>query len=370
MNFVIRVTVAFICGFVGFGVHAQDNLRGASIGLGRIDPSIKDEVHYRTKLDYSTSPVALSILLAKAQAQEVSVRVDRGFQIGFDRRTPDELRGDMAGRIHWQVAEDGTVVGAMTVKSPEAKEMRIAVQVELPTGSEVRFFGLQGIDRRYPVLTPIELQKRNNPKHWFWSPYVNGDVIGIEISLMSWDDVPDFALEVVKVGHVYVSPRRPRIGSKPLECDDHIDVLCRTPPFGNEPKYGVGRIVYESEGGHYVCSGTLLNSTPRPRAPYFITAWHCIGSQLEADSVEIRWGYWSVSCGSSDAEYGQFTDGGADLLRTSDDQDMTLLRLRSNPPSTARYNGWNSGGIEHPLPVHSLTHPRSRAPACTAGRSV
>ena len=105
--------------------------------------------------------------------------------------------------------------------------------------------------------------------------------------------------------------------------------------------------------------------------PYFLTAHHCVSNAPEARSVEAWWFFRRETCGRVEID-DRFavTHGGAHLLATSADQDSSLLRLRSRPPSGVSYSGWSADPIRHPTSVYGLHHPDGGVMKYAGGATV
>ena len=139
---------------------------------------------YRLKRDYTKAPVAMRIMLpamAKAQQAATHGRMNRQrlpLQIGFGRALPVGYQGNLATRLSWDKRGDGSVVGALSLTSPGAKALRVALRARLPGGAELRFFSPSDPSQRFPPLT-----RRDFSPQALWSPVIEGDTLGVEISL-------------------------------------------------------------------------------------------------------------------------------------------------------------------------------------------
>lgn len=101
--------------------------------------------HRKLKLDYSTAPVALRIVLPPADSSSrrkaAETREGGELQIGFNRAIPLEFQGDLSPRIDWVSLPGGSLAGAVSVTSPGALAMRVGFYADLSGGGEIRFFG-------------------------------------------------------------------------------------------------------------------------------------------------------------------------------------------------------------------------------------
>ena len=82
----------------------------------------------------------------------------------------------------------------------------------------------------------------------------------------------------------------------------------------------------------YVCTGGLVNDSKKSGTPYLLTARHCISTPAEAASVEAIWDDRSTICGVTDSASRSVRTYGAELVVSSADTDVALLRLKKLPP--------------------------------------
>lgn len=349
-----------------------------------VSPDTAELANRSLKLDFSAAPVVLRIVLpaadAASQRSEAEARDHRPLQIGFPRAIPSDYRGDLSPLIDWTSLDDGSIAGAVSVTSPGAQALRAAIRAELGSGGEIRFFEGNAAEENteqltasqdFPVITREDFYENGEPEV-LWSPTVEGDTIGIEITLPSREAVSDFSLSIEQVSHIYVPMGS--LGDVPeeLECPNHIDVQCRVGSFSSNYDSAVARIVYVENGGTYLCSGTLLNdAVDSTGIPYFLTANHCVSTGTVARTVEARWFHQLASCGGASTDSrGTTTHGGADLLETSVAQDSTLLRFKRSLPGGLRYSGWSADPVSHPTPVYGIHHPDGEVKKYSAGRTI
>ena len=247
---------------------------------------------------------------------------------------------------------DGSIASSMSVTSPGASDIRVALQVELVPGGEIRFFGTD-TEQALSVRTGAALVTPKGDKpDILWSPVVEGDTIGLEIVLPSPNALSSFSLKVETVSHGYHDEYgQPGIVPKTLECPNHhIDVACRVGAYPTDQENAVALIRFDEAGlGGFVCSGTLLNAAAT-FIPYVLTAHHCISTQAVADTAVAWWFYKRDACGSSATPTYRITDEdvGAERLATSAEQDSTLLRFRGRIPSGLTFSGYTNRNIPAP----------------------
>ena len=159
-----------------------------------------------------------------------------------------------------------------------------------------------------------------------WLPSVDGNAATLEI----WPDGNSrpWGLLVDQVG--YGAPAAPMAAPAPESicgASDLQDPAC----FGAAKQQAgdaVGRMLYQgSDGGIYACTGSLIS-------PYnhFLTNNHCIATEAEAQSLEVRWRYQYSGCGSGTVTTDSVSTG-ADLVRTDARLDYSLLHLSGGTPA-------------------------------------
>ena len=381
-----RIRMATICAFLA-ALIVVHHVGAQSVGSAvspTVSPDTAELANRSPKLDFSAAPVVLRIVLPAADAastrSEAEARDHRPLQIGFPRAIPDDYLGDLSPLIDWTALDDGSIAGAVSVTSPGAQALRAAIRAELGSGGEIRFFDENAADgntgqvsasQDFPVVTREDFYDDGEPEI-LWSPTVEGDTIGIEITLPSREALSEFSLSIEQVSHIYVPMESLGYVPKELECPNHIDVQCSVGRFARNVDRAVARINYVMDGGSYVCSGTLLNDSEADTfIPYFITANHCVSTGTVARTVEAEWFWQRASCGNASIDSRHTTTfGGTDLLETSVAQDSTLLRFKSSLPGGLFYSGWSADPISHPTQVYGIHHPDGAVKKFLAGRTI
>ena len=284
--------------------------------------------------------------------------------------------GELAPRLNWTPLADGGVVAAVVVASAGAAFVRVAIKASLGTSGELRYFQPGQPPLGHAVVTGVDFAptRLGGEDAVLWSPSVAGDSIGVEIVLPSAPSAKTaqaFSFSVVKVAHGTVDRNAPATWRpKALVCDNHVDVRCRVEQFPAGLDDAVARLVFESGGGTYACTGTLLGDRPASGQAFFLTANHCVGTAAEANSVETTWFFQRPSCGASNIDRGTTVYGGANLLATSVAQDSSLLALRGDLPSRADYADWTPRRPAHPAHVIGIHHPAGEEKRYAGGATL
>ena len=326
------------------------------------------------KLDYSVMPTALRIVLPPPSAEEKHSAAETDSKprvmIGYHRDMPSEFKGDLSPQFDWIEQSDESYVTSLSVTSPGAESLRVGIRAELGPDGEIRFFGEQS-DERFPVITREDFPIEGDQIKTLWSPTIDGDTIGIEITLPSKKAMSVFWLTVDAVAHTFV-PTHSFPSAPKLDCPSlHIDVACRSASIHGDLQNAVAHIRFEDIDS-YICAGTLMNDTvPSTVVPYFLTANHCVGTGTVARTVEAWWFYQNARCGISalDSRYTR-TSSGTDLLTTSSSYDQSLLRFRGSIPGGLTFSGSNPSSLNHPTGVYGIHHPDGVVKSYSVGNTV
>ena len=324
-----------------------------------------------TRLDYLVVEPGLRIALTRPEAERLAppAAAGRPPRIGFHRVLPARYQGELAGRLNWTDLADGSMVGSLTVASPGAVAVRLALLAQLPAQAEIRFFRPDAPASRFRVVTAKDFHVLPDGElEPLWSPVVAGDAIGVEVTLPSLAARAGFSLRLDKVSHR--TAQAPQITSQGAQCAGQVDVQCRIGQFPAEHQHAVVRIEFEEDGGGSFCSATLLNNKREDYAPYLLTANHCVSTPVVARSIVATWFYERPACGSTEpAERGFTSPDHTWLLATSQAQDATLLRHGTslNVPRGAIYSGWDARPLEHRTAVYGIHHPQGDYKKYSAG---
>ena len=327
-----------------------------------------DELPRSTRLDH-TGGVRFRIDLPVA-AEPASSKGSGPLRIGFHRDVPKRFQGDLLPRLDWTPVGDGDVAAALVVSSPNAKSLRVGVYANLPEGAQLRFFHPGGLGAPHAVVTLGRSRGTSRSERpdaeLYWSPSVEGDAIGIEITRPSGPG--RFSFTVAKVAHRFLDAAA--TGQDALKCPElHVDVQCRVGNFPAGLENAVARIEFEHDGASRLCSGTLLNDTdPNTFIPYLLTAHQCVSTAEAARTVQATWFYQRATCGAERLDVRVATTaGGAELLATSAAHDSSLLRIRQRLPANVYFAGWDATPVRQGDAVVGIHHPGGGVKRYSAG---
>ncbi|KAF1004478.1 MAG: Lysyl endopeptidase [Luteibacter sp.] len=309
-----------------------------------------------------------------ASARTASLQREQGVPLqvglGLKNTSPDI---DLAG-LNWVDLPDGRHVAQFPVASSGAGGLRAAIRLEanggrVPDGVVLHFVG--------SGANVFEATGKDfTPGQSYWTPAVEGDSLTVELVLPRDSHPGDFHLSVPQVSYFGASPYKAGysdgFGSSG-SCEN--DVVCSTnsgkAAYDNATK-AVAKMLFtdSSDGGSYICTGTLLNNSNSPKRQLFWSAAHCIADQTTASSLQTIWFYNTTQChGSASTINSAVTvlTGGATLLHRDASRDTLLLELKKTPPAGVFYQGWNSTSIANNSSTTDIHHPAGDAKKYSLG---
>ena len=193
------------------------------------------------------------------------------------------------------------VVAYVRVRSPQAESIRFSVRLKLPADSTVNFYG-SDLSGQSDVIYSFNAPKKGFNEELYWSPQSSSDWIGIEIRIPKANMKQNVEFELLNIAHRFKAPNL--VVPNALECTNHEDVQCAidSGEISENNARTTMRLIFESGGSSYTCSGTLMNVSGDGEdvyIPYVITAAHCISTIEEASSVIAWWNYQAASCSGS-----------------------------------------------------------------------
>ena len=312
---------------------------------------------------------------------ELPVRI-----MGASRTVPQvQSATQTAQLLQWRTSANGGAVAALSVRSGGAQGMRLGLVVEqLPGSAMLRLytdhqpsavFEIAGQRVMQILQANLDAGDRSEAGRTWWTPSSSGEQVTLEIELPPGTSPAQLKVSLPQVMHIYENLSLP-LGTdevdavqedakslplgNPVDC--HLDVNCY-PQLQLERK-GVARMAYVTErmadGSYYygLCTGSLLNDAQGSRTPYFLTAAHCMSTQTLASALETDWFYTSTRCSSNSLSPSSVNlRNGAQLLYSSANPDVTLLKLHDTPPAGAVFLGWDSSIVPNNTPVVGVHHP-------------
>lgn len=317
--------------------------------------------------------IRLGSLLADEQAMARPKAAAPGVptQVGLHRAvTALASVSAMANKLQWQTQSDGRRLAAISVQSPSAQGLRLALQVQsLPAEAKLRFYSSrlnQTIEVAGSTVQEVIARNQASGDHsdfarTYWSPVFESNEAVLEIELPAGINPDQVQISIPRVSHLYATaPAFTEAIAARGDADTcNLDATCSKTTWGKQSS-SVARMLYDKDNGTYTCTGTLMNDRGTTYTPYFLTANHCISSQAVASTLWTYWFYRSASCDSTqrDADY-TVLQNGALLLHATEATDMTLLQLFDKAPAKATYAGWSSYTAEQFKAATGIHHPKS-----------
>ena len=303
--------------------------------------------------------------------------------IGVVRATDVETGAPPAAQLAWS-AVDGGFAARVTVISPQADSLRLAVDVlGTPKDVEMVFYGSANPARLEGPVRVGDIRDRTAP---WWTPITEGEAQTIEFFVPAGHEPKRLPLRIVRASHLFTTPssnftkRMDDIG-RSGSCN--VDVACSA--LASEAAFrdaaaSVAQMVFNDGAYTALCSGTLLNDADSSsQVPYFFSANHCFDNeappyktpaqmQSVASTLTTLWGFEAAACGSSSARSSwSQRSGGAAYLYSDPQTDALLLRLNDTPPGEAYFSGWDPNPIQGGAAVVTVHHPQGDLKKVTQG---
>jgi hypothetical protein len=324
---------------------------------------------------------ALSIGLPSLTAQERAWvddpdSISGSLRIGFGRAVPRFPANKALGPWpHWHQTPDGGHAVALTVSSPSAAGLRLALRVRaLPDSATLGVFApgspegatLTGAEVNESIRRHRDSGAAHDQADIYWMPLTQGQSVTLRIVLPAGVDPDGIQIALPHVSHLFRWPfAGPDQATGVTGCQ--VDVACH-PELDGLSRATVMLLYTDELGGTGTCTGTLLNdSDPATHIPYVLTAHHCVGDQTRASSIEAVWFHRAHRCGGP-GDAVRSVPGGADLLHAARSTDTSLLRLRRPPPAGAVFSAWTTARPELGAAVIGVFQPRGGRQAVAFGR--
>lgn len=324
----------------------------------------------------SSAPIALEMILEpvslpqRDRSEERKIGVPR--QVGIHRQIPAAWRVPIrAKELVWEPVAGGGEVATLSVTSPGAVSLRLAIDFErLPDGAEVRFYSPHDpSDAVGPFesafILPGSRKRDSREPDSFWSPVIQSETIAMEIFVPEWKRGQDVVFSIESVSHIDL-PLEPGLLKGPGDsgsCNRNLSCSAKWQNSGD----AVAMYVFESGGKTLQCTGQLIvDGDAETQKPWFLTAAHCLRKKSEAKSMTFFFFYQQAGCSGGSFPMDQL-GGGAKLKATTGGGgvtkgDHTLVLLKKAPPAGVFFQGISIAGdhvgskkgasVGHPLADH------------------
>lgn len=262
-----------------------------------------------------------------------------------------DARGTGVDQGRWTELDDGSWLWQLEVMGPNANALDFSFsEFRLPHGAELIIRG----STKGQQLGPFT-DRDNRPHGEFYTPMLAGSRATLELRV-SAERRADVRLQLGGVSRAFRDPfgTEPAIAGLLKSGSCNIDTIC---PQGDPWRSQIASVAHytfrDNGGSTFVCTGQLTADASRANDRLVTTANHCIGSDSEARTMVLYWGYESPVCrtpgsGASGSRLplsGNFraSQSGARLLGTHVDSDFTLVELETSVPASAQAvaTGWD-----------------------------
>ncbi|MDE2358660.1 MAG: trypsin-like peptidase domain-containing protein [Betaproteobacteria bacterium] len=287
----------------------------------------------------------------------------RRLPVGFARALPASERALPLSTLPWQDAGSGLRAARITITSPGARGLRIAIALSHPpSGLVVRFRGSAPAAAVYGPVDAARIVSEGT----FWSPLLDGETAVVELAVPRGASLAGATISLPMLSHLSLSTgalkQADPLGDIGASGSCEVDVACIASPLQQQASQAIdatARILLVDHGSSYLCTGTLLNDSATSLTPYFYTANHCIDNDgsdpaasqgqpaAVAQTFETFWRFQTDTCGVDAAANVNFSEAaaGATLLARGVDYDWALVRLNAAPPAGATFSAWNGNGM-------------------------
>ena len=274
---------------------------------------------------------------------------EKKMKIGVVRKLPQILNVLEEGS---QLNVEDGVIRAIRIESEGAVQTRLHFsRLDLPENVQMFVYAANNSKEFYGPFRKGTAE--------FWTPPITGSEAVIEIfTPIKAEKKTEEKLNVAvdQVIHIF---RHARTANKQTSVEKEIAQTeaassCNreVPSEWSEAAKSVALIQFSQSDGEYVCSGVLLNDSNNSGTPYLLTANHCIDNSEAARGAKF---YWNFDTTGTPSHYN--SNFGAQLLKTSDINDFTLMKLYTTVPSGVRFSGWTTEKPAIATPVVSVHHP-------------
>lgn len=272
----------------------------------------------------------------------------------------DALRSK-AGRVGIVTLDPGEITWTTSIESAGASAVRVKfTDFNLPDGAALYLYNDDG-----QAFGPFTGQGPHGDGV-FWSNAVFGEHVWIQVHGATPQRGARFVIDAVShLGPGFELADRSGRYLK-ADCSGNVDCVENAECYGlddilKSARKGVAKMVFQENGGSWLCSGGLLNDTDgSDRKPWFLTANHCFDSESTANSLETFFQYKS-NCGSCSASYVDSVLG-SDLWATGSAGDFTLVQL-SELPSSWTLMGWTNATVQGGTDLYRISHPKGKPQA-------
>eukprot|EP00005_Dracoamoeba_jomungandri_P006448 CAMPEP_0174261638 /NCGR_PEP_ID=MMETSP0439-20130205/11683_1 /TAXON_ID=0 /ORGANISM="Stereomyxa ramosa, Strain Chinc5" /LENGTH=444 /DNA_ID=CAMNT_0015346145 /DNA_START=31 /DNA_END=1365 /DNA_ORIENTATION=- len=297
---------------------------------------------------FTLVPESLDKWIAEGEAESVNKSVPLRFGYPFSN-----VGINMKDSGSWTIIPNGEEklrVWRVGIESPGAYSINLILdRFNLKEGGKLFLY-----NKERDMLIGAFTEKNNKPHGGLGIQPVKGDHIFLEYSEPVTGDDVQGEISIGSVIHAY----RNFFGDQPQQkkcfgCSGscNINVECAVGQEWKDQIRSVAMIL--SSGGFRLCSGSLINNLINDPAPYFLTAYHCLGGE---ENWIFMFNYQSPTCQGKQDGPTTNTVSGSTLRASGPTSDFALLELDESPNFDVYYSGFSAEstaateavGIHHP----------------------
>lgn len=253
---------------------------------------------------------------------------------------------DLENSGSWSTLDDGTRVWRLGIECPDA----VSVNFEFHDFRPVPGGKVFVLDQWGGHIGSFTSANDPTGAHVLGVQAMRGERIVVEYSIPATG--PKGALRIGQVTHGYRDIfGHARVLGESGSCNNNV--IC---PEGDPWRDQIRSVAMIVVGGAGACTGTLINNCAENGTPYFLTANHCLGSNVGTWVFRFNWQ--SSSCSQNLNGPTNQTVSGATTLANNATTDVALLQLNSTPPASYNvyYSGWDRSGTI-PTSQTGIHHP-------------
>ena len=268
LSMIAALLLAFSFSASAASPDAPRRVLGEPIKAGTLQTKIASQDSFVGNFEATAPTVSFFAMdpdrVEQAKAANVS-KFRKATQIGITQLTRDEAFDAPHVVLNWKASSLGTLVAHFKARTSGAVATRVALVTRgLPAGSELRFAGSDAPFSVIHVATPNEFATLLDDGGRYWTPMTDGDTQLIEVHLPLGEATAGISLSIDAISHIFASVHNGFKAATQLKgaslCS--VDAICPTQTAGYvNAKNAVAHMVFQVNGGSFICTGTLLVDT-------------------------------------------------------------------------------------------------------------
>jgi hypothetical protein len=361
----------------------QPSIHGVPAFAAKAAPTPKLRLAPLSSPTTTLSPVSVGELALFKQARRSNYKRTA---IGIERNL-GVVQLPAATDLAWK-SVDGGVAAQLSVSSPQAGAMRLAVDLSAVPGSvEIVAFGSGAPTRLEGPVRVSDIVDRTEP---WWSPITDGDTQTLEFFVPAGIDAASIKFQVTGVSHLFTtlaSGLQKEVSDIGSSGSCNVDIKCSSlyPSLAFENmRNSVAQMVLQDGHNVFLCTGQLLNDTAGSHTPWFFSANHCFDNenppyktpaqmQTVASTLQTLWFFEAVTCShpsnNTVPNYVQ-VNGGSTYVYNNQASDALMVKLNSAAPTGSFFAGWNANPLAVGTAIVVAHHPNGDLKKVSQGKLI